>query len=117
MKQIVPYQLELANTWEDLYAHVELKDVDIGPGDEVLIQKAPTKLAWGEKYTVSGDALYTKANFLQKIWTRLFSRFELTMLYEVSFSASRFSNRKKHQYPQQPAHSYSAVSQDQRREI
>ena len=24
-KQIVPYQLEMANTWEDLYAHVDLK--------------------------------------------------------------------------------------------
>ena len=47
-KQIVPYQLEMANTWEDLYAHVDLYDVDLGPGDIVQLIDAPITLAYGQ---------------------------------------------------------------------
>jgi hypothetical protein len=115
MKKIVPYELDLANTWEDLYAHVHLENVDIGPGDSVLIQQAPTQLAWGEKYSVKGDAVYTKASIWQKIWTRFFSRFEITMLYEVSFSATRYSKNSGNKYPQQPKHTYSTNFNEQRR--
>lgn len=106
MKKSVPYALSIANTWEDLYAHVELENVDIGPGDTVLIHHPPTKIAWGEKKQVFGKASYTKASWLQMIWTRFFSRFEITMLYEVSFSATRYSKNKA-QFPAQPAHTYS----------
>ena len=35
MTKKVNYELDMANTWQDLYAHVTLENVDIGPGDAV----------------------------------------------------------------------------------
>ncbi|NQW58665.1 MAG: hypothetical protein HQ456_08155 [Polynucleobacter sp.] len=101
-KQIVPYQLEMANTWEDLYAHVDLYDVDLGPGDIVQLIDAPITLAYGQKRIVQGQAKYRKASLFSRFWTRFIARFEITMLYEVSFSSTRYYKNgvpKLHQKP------------------
>lgn len=99
MKQIVNYELEMANTWDDLYAHVHLPGVDVGTGDSVLIQNAPTSLPWGQRRRVEGLAIYQKASSLKKLWIRLIGRFEITMLYEVSFSSTRYSKLHSKKYP------------------
>lgn len=96
MTQQVNYALEMSNTWDDLYAHVTLEDVDIGPGDEVLLHNVPVELAYGATRSVQGTATYQKAHPILKWWTKQLSRFEITMLYEVSFSTTRFSKHHRH---------------------
>jgi hypothetical protein len=94
MSKQVNYSLEMANTWEDLYAHVELEGVDIGPGDAVKLHQVPYDLPYGQVRHVSGKASYFKASAFKRWFITTFSRFEITMLYEVSFSSTRFSKQR-----------------------
>ncbi len=94
MSKQVNYSLEMANTWEDLYAHVDIEGVDIGPGDAIKLHHVPVDLPYGQKRHVLGQASYFKASGLKRWLIKTFSRFELTMLYEVSFSSTRFSKHR-----------------------
>jgi hypothetical protein len=94
MPKQVNYSLDMANTWDDLYAHVELEGVDIGPGDAVKLHNAPVNLPYGQKRQFTGKASYFKASSFKKWFITTFSRFEITMLYEVSFSSTRFSKQR-----------------------
>ena len=94
MSKQVNYSLDMSNTWEDLYAHVELEGVDIGPGDAIQLHQVPFDLPYGQKRRVNGKATYLKASSLKRWFIRTFSRFEITMLYEVSFSSTRFSQQR-----------------------
>ena len=85
----VPCTVELSNTAETLHAHVELDGIEVGPGDEVLVHDAPFIVAFGEHTVYQRSATVLKASWFARIWTRLCSRFELTALYEVSFSPDR----------------------------
>ena len=85
----VPCTVELSNTAETLHAHVELEGIEVGPGDEVLVHDAPFIVAFGEHTVYQRSATVSKASWFTRIWTRLCSRFELTALYEVSFSPDR----------------------------
>ncbi len=49
----VPCTVEIEHTFASLHAHVELDDgVEIGPGDEVLVQGAPETVPFGESLSV-----------------------------------------------------------------
>ena len=85
----VPCTVELSNTAETLHAHVELDGVEVGPGDEVLVHDAPFVVAFGEHIVYQRSATVSRASWFARVWTRLCSRFELTALYEVSFSPDR----------------------------
>ena len=85
----VPCTVELSHTAETLHAHVELDGIEVGPGDEVLVHDAPFIVAFGEHTIYQRSATVSKASWFARIWTRLCSRFELTALYEVSFSPDR----------------------------
>lgn len=85
----VPCTVDVAHTVESLHAHVELHGVDVGPGDAVLVHDAPAAVAYGEHVVCERTATVTRAGALRALWTRLTSRFELTLLYEVSFSPRR----------------------------
>lgn len=85
----VPCTVELEHTSETLHAHVELDGVEIEPGDTVIVHDAPTQVPFGEKLVCRRIATVERASPLQRAWTRLASRFELTELYEVSFSHRR----------------------------
>jgi hypothetical protein len=75
-----PCRIEVEHTNEHLHAHVELEgDIAIEPGDKVLVQGP----------AVRRTATVTRATALGRAWTRLRARFELTELYELSFSAGR----------------------------
>jgi hypothetical protein len=94
----VPCTVDVAHTAQTLHAHVELDGVDVGPGDEVLLHDAPTRLAYGDHIVCNRRATVTQAGWFGRLWTRATSRFELTMLYEVSFSpgaAARAPRRSK----------------------
>lgn len=102
MQTTVPCSIELANTADDFYAHVVLDGVEVGPGDEVLVHDAPTTIAWGEHRVCDTRATVSRATWWDRAWTRLTARFELTMLYEVSFSTARFASSARTPYPRRP---------------
>jgi len=85
-----PCTVEIEQTPESLHAHVEFEgDVKIEPGDQVLVHDAPTEAPYGERLIVRRTATVVRAGWLERAWTRLAGNFELTELYDVSFSDRR----------------------------
>jgi len=77
---------------EHFHAHVELaNDVPIGPGDRVRVHGAPVVVPFGESAVFDRMATVELAGPLRRAWTRAAAYFELTELYEVSFSPRSFS--------------------------
>lgn len=95
-KEIVDCRIQLSNTAEFLYAHVELNGVVVGPGDQVLIHDPLTQIEFGQQIEYTRRATVSRAGLLSRLWTYCTARLELTMLYEVSFSTTRFSHTKKY---------------------
>jgi hypothetical protein len=82
--------VEIEHTSASLHAYVELDgDVAIEPGDEVLVHDAPTDVPFGEKVSVRRQASVVQAGLIRRGLARLGGLFELTELYEVSFSDRR----------------------------
>ncbi len=83
----VPCRIEVEHTFDSLHAHVELADgVVVHPGDQVMVQGAPIRVPYGERATFERVATVTRANWLERIWTRLTGRAEFMELLEFSFS-------------------------------
>ena len=82
-----------------VHAHVELDGVDVGPGDEVLVHDAPAQVAYGEHLVCSRRATVTQAGWIGRLWTRATSRFEIAMLYEVSFSPGAVQRAPRRSQP------------------
>ncbi|WP_128563196.1 hypothetical protein [Methylobacterium crusticola] len=83
----VPCTVEIEQTPESLHAHVTLDGgLQPGPGDEVTVHDAPTSVPYGERLVVRRTATLVRAGWAERLWTRLAGHFELTELYEVSFS-------------------------------
>jgi hypothetical protein len=87
----VSCNIDIANTAEALHAHVILNGLEVDAGDAVLVHNAPTDVAFGESLTCDRRATVSRASWLDKLWVRVSSRFELTTLYEVSFSPDRLT--------------------------
>jgi hypothetical protein len=86
----VPCTIEIENTFDSLHAHVELHGGhEIEAGDEVLVHGDPIRVPYGQKLTLQREATVTRANGVQRFLTKLAARFELTELYEVSFSSGK----------------------------
>lgn len=85
-----PCTIKVRHTMETLEAHVEL-DGNLQPtiGDRVFVHGAAVQVPFGESVTIRRDATLIRAGALKKLWIKLKSRFELTELYEVSFSPGR----------------------------
>lgn len=85
-----PCRIEVEQTEEFLHAHVELAgDVAIRPGDRVRVHGAPIRVRFGERLVEDRIATVTRAGAIERAWVRLASWFEITELYEVSFSSGR----------------------------
>ena len=85
-----PCRVEIEHSPESLHAHVEIEgDWEMQPGDRVLVQDAPTDAPYGERIVVRRRATVIRAGLLERAWTRLAGNFELTELYDVSFSERR----------------------------
>ncbi|GJD99128.1 hypothetical protein [Methylobacterium isbiliense] len=83
----VPCTVEIEQTAESLHAHVTLDGgLAIEPGDEVTVHDAPTEVPYGERIVVRRTATVVRAGAVERLWTRIAGHFELTELYEVSFS-------------------------------
>jgi hypothetical protein len=86
----VPCTIEIENTFESLHAHVELHGTDpVEAGDKVLVHGDDIRVPYGQKVVLQRQATVTRANGLQRMLTMFEARFELTELYEVSFSSGR----------------------------
>lgn len=95
----VPCRVELAHTADDCYAHVILENVEVGPGDRVQVLDPPTRIAWGQRFAVERRATVARATWWERLKTYAFARFELDLLYEVSFSERRFSSSRNYPRP------------------
>lgn len=72
---------------EQLCAHVELPDdIEIGPGDRVRVHGAAIALKFGERRTFERVATVERANRFERAWAKLEGQFQLTELFEVSFT-------------------------------
>ncbi len=86
----VPCTITIAHDADNLEAHVELDGgVEPGAGDRVLVHGDAVKLVFGERITLRREATVTRATALERLATLVKARFELTDLYEISFSGRR----------------------------
>lgn len=86
-----PCRIEIEQTAESLHAHVEIDDVEIGPGDRVIVADAPDGVAFGERKTFIRSATIIKATWFERLKAHLDGYRALTELYEVGFSDGRDS--------------------------
>ena len=84
-----PCTVEIENSSDSLHAHVDLGDVEPGPGDTVIVYGAPSRMAFGRSGSFPCRAQIIRANWLERRWVRLTAYLGLTELYEVSFSDDR----------------------------
>lgn len=88
--EVVPCTVEIENTFDRLFANVELLGTDpVEAGDEVLVHGDPIRVPYGEKVILRRNATIARASAVQRALTKLAARLELTELYEVSFSSGR----------------------------
>ena len=85
-----PCTVEIENTQESLHAHVEIEGFTVEPGDEVQVIDAPERPPFGDRIVVRRKAVVIRASAWERMWTRLLGNFELTELYDVSFTERRF---------------------------
>lgn len=82
--------IEIEHSETSLHAHVTLDDeTPLGPGDRVRVHGAPIRLLFGEKVVLRRVATVEQASWIERVWTRFTARFELSELYEVSFTSRR----------------------------
>jgi len=82
-----PCTVDLEHSDDYLRAHVELAGgVAIGPGDRVLVHGAPISVGFGERRVVQRIATVERASTLERLWTKFAGHFEMTELYELSFT-------------------------------
>jgi hypothetical protein len=86
----VPCVVDVENTFDNVYAHVELKaNRPVGPGDVVTVQGDPIVAPYGSKFTLFRTATVQRAGRLERAWTRLTGQLECLELLEVSFSEGK----------------------------
>jgi len=85
-----PCTVEIGHTAESLFAHVVIDgDFEIRPGDRVLVQNAPKETPFGYRITLARRATIIRAGLIERLWTQFCGNFELTELYDVSFTNRR----------------------------
>jgi hypothetical protein len=86
-KETVPCTVEVSHRFESLHAHVRFDNgAVVYPGDEVLVHGAPIMAAYGDVVVERRNATITRANALERLWTRATGDFGFMELCEFSFS-------------------------------
>jgi hypothetical protein len=92
-RQTIPTRctVTVKHTEETLEAHVEL-DEGLLPdvGDRITVFGDPVRVEYGSSLEVRRDARLVRGSSFDKLWLKIRSMFEMTELYEVSFSPRRF---------------------------
>ena len=81
----IPCTVEIEQTPENLFAYVTHEDVNIGPGDRVLVHGAPSRIGYGEHVTLQTHATIIRANVFGRFWAHVSGMLSLFELYEVGF--------------------------------
>jgi uncharacterized Zn finger protein len=83
----VPCTVEVSHRFESLHAHVRFNNgAVVYPGDEVLVHGAPVMAAFGEVIVEDRTATITRANAIERLWTRMTGDLGFMELCEFSFS-------------------------------
>lgn len=83
----VPCTVDVEHSDEYMRADVVLAgDYQVGPGDRVRVHGAPISVGFGERRVIERTATIERASSVERLWTKLVGHFEMTELYEVSFS-------------------------------
>ena len=83
----IPCRIAVEQSEAHFHAHVELAgNIAIEPGDRVRVHGDPISVAFGESVVIDRTATVTRAGPLRRGWTRLAAYFDLSELYEVSFT-------------------------------
>ena len=79
--------VHVVNTFESLAAHVELDgNVEIKPGDEVLVHGKPIVVPYGETTAERRRATIKRAGWIERKWVKMTGDLEFMELLEFSFS-------------------------------
>jgi hypothetical protein len=81
----VPCTLDLEATHDQFHAHADLGPVEVNEGDAVLVHGAPSRVAFGEKRTVTTTATVSRASWPRRLLVRVLGASHVTDLYEVGF--------------------------------
>jgi len=80
----VPCTVEIEQTPEFLAAHA-IPEIDIRPGDRVIVHGAPSGVAFGERLTMQARATVLRAGPFGRLRAYVEGMLEITDLYEVGF--------------------------------
>jgi hypothetical protein len=87
-----PCRIEIEQTPEHFHAHVRLAgDIELQPGDRVKVHGAPIRVDFGQSLAIDRMATVTRAGLAVRLWIKLAAYFDLSELYEVSFTPGRVS--------------------------
>ncbi|MGF1508068.1 MAG: hypothetical protein ACFB9M_01050 [Myxococcota bacterium] len=82
--------VEVSHRFESLHAHVHFdREIDVRPGDRVLVHGAPIHAAYGQVVVEQRTATVTRAYWVERVWTRLVGNLDCAELLDVSFSDRR----------------------------
>lgn len=81
----VPCFVDIEQSPDSLHAHAIPEEVDLGPGDRVLVHGVPTSIRYGQRVQVVCVATVIRAGALRRAWTRLTAVLQLLELFETGF--------------------------------
>jgi hypothetical protein len=85
---MVPCVVEIEHSAHSLHAHVQIDgEFVVRPGDEVFVHDAPASVPYGSSSVTRCMATVTRAGIFERVCVKFAGFFELTELYDVSFSA------------------------------
>ena len=86
-KETAPCTVEVSHRFESLHAHVRFDNgAVVYPGDEVQVHGPEIMAPYGEVVTEERVATITRANAIERLWTRMTGDLEVMELCEFSFS-------------------------------
>jgi len=86
-KETVPCTVTISHKFEELSAHVRFNNgATVNPGDTVEVQGSEIMAPYGEIVSEDRTAVITRANLLERLWTRATGDLEFMELCEFSFS-------------------------------
>jgi hypothetical protein len=87
-----PCRINVEHSPDSLHAHLELPDeIVIGPGDRVRVHGEAVVVPFGTSLTLDRTATIEVAGPLRRAWTRAAAYFDMSELYEVSFTPGRLA--------------------------
>ena len=82
--------VQIEHSESSLHAHLQLDgEFALRPGDRVKVHGPAIRPRFGERLVLRRKATVERAGWLERAWVRLTGHFELSELYDVSFTPGR----------------------------